>query len=215
MLDNLRKKIETNIEVEDLIELAVKKQYKAIPILDKAIIEKEWEDHITAATTKKVPLKTWALVVMSYLEKGCTGLKRYTDTTNGSYLETSRFVISVLQEIKCEETLKNLIFLFSDLIDDPSIDKNLSDKLISAINFLLSFKPYLNIDSEVQVVLRRFVLKYLSLYGDAVKDRATAFCALRGVGNLESIDIIKSYPKLTEPYKGLEGMVIKVIKSRN
>jgi hypothetical protein len=57
--------------------------------------------------------------------------------------------------------------------------------------------------------------KYLVLYGRERDDKYTAFCALRGVGNLDSIELIKSYPKLTDAYKGVEGIVIKAIKTRN
>ena len=215
MLDNLRKKIETNIEVEDLVALAVKNEVGAVPILKKAIDEKKWEDHITAATTKKVPLKTWSLVVIAYLESSYAGLEKYVYSDDGEYSETAHFVLSVLDDINSKDTVKSLISIFYKVIQDPSVDRYLSNKVAITINRLLSFKPYLCIDVEEKEILRDFLVKYLSLYGDDYKDRASAFCALRGVGDLESIDIIKSYPKLKEPYKGLENMVIKVIKSKN
>lgn len=215
MFENLRKKIENNIEVEDLVELAVKNEVGAVPILKKAIEEKKWEDYKTTLKTKKVPLKTWSLVVIAYLESGYVGLKKYVYSDDGRYKETADFVLSVLDDIKSKDTVKSMISLFYKVIQDPSVDRHLSNKVVSTINRLLSFKPYLNIDVEDKEILRVFLVKYLSLYGEDYKDRSSAFCALRGVGDLGSIDIIKSYPKLKEPYKGLENMVIKVIKSRN
>ena len=195
--------------------LAVKNEVGAVPILKKAIEEKKWEDYITAIKTKKVPLKTWSLVVIAYLESSYAGLEKYVYSDDGEYIETADFVLSVLDDIKSKDTVKSMISIFYKVIQDPSVDRYLSNKVAITINRLLSFKPYLSINVEDKEILRGFLVKYLSLYGSDYKDRSSAFCALRGVGNLESIDIIKSYPKLKEPYKGLESMVIKVIKSKN
>ena len=44
--------------------------------------------------------------------------------------------------------------------------------------------------------------------------KATVYCALRGVGNQESIDLISSQKKLSGAWSGTETAVIKTIKKR-
>lgn len=216
MFNELKQKAENHLlEVEDLIELAVAKNTDAIPFLREATEEYQWDDVVAAKTSNKVPLATWAAVVIAYLEGGHDALKQYVSSESGEYLETSRFVIGVLDDIKSAETVKGIIVLFDKLILSPDIDRELSKKLASAINLLLSFPPMIQIDDTDKIALRGFIHKFLSLYGSEDSYRYTAFCALRGVGDLASIETIKSYPKLTGSYKGVESIVIKAIKARN
>ncbi|GAB3476824.1 hypothetical protein [Marinomonas epiphytica] len=216
MFNELKKKAENHLlEVEDLIELAVAKNTDAIPFLREATEVYQWDDVVAAKTSNKVPLATWATVVVAYLEGGFDGLKQYVSSDSGEYLETSEFVLAVLDDIKSKETIKGIITLFDELIKKPEINYSLSLKLVDAINLLLSFPPLIEIDSKDKNTLGAFVHKFLSLYGEKDSSRCAAFCALRGVGDLASIETIKSYPKLTGSYKGVESIVIKAIKARN
>ena len=216
MFDELKIKAENHLlEVEDLVDLAVTKNTDAIPFLKQAIEEYQWDDVAAAKTSNKVPLATWAAVVLAYLEDGHDGLKRYVSSETGEYLDTSQFVLAVLNDIKSKDNIKGIIGLFAHLIEKPETSYLLSLKLADAVNLLLSFPPLMEIDNEDKEILRTFVYRFLSLYGEEESSRCAAFCALRGVGNLDSIKRIKSYPKLTGPYKGTESIVVKAIKSRN
>ncbi|WP_070971800.1 hypothetical protein [Vibrio sonorensis] len=211
MFDELKLKAENHLlEVEDLVDLAVAKNTDAIPFLKQAIDDYQWDDVVAAKTSNKVPLATWATVVVAYLEEGYDGLKRYVCSETGEYLSTSEFVLALLGVIKNKETIKGIIELFGNLINKPEISYLLSLKLVSAVNRLLSFPPLMEIDNEDKEVLRTFVYRFLSLYGEEENPRCTGFCALRGVGDLDSIKKIKSYPKLSGPYEGTESIVIKL-----
>lgn len=216
MFHELKIKAENHLlEVEDLIELAVAKNIDAISFLKEATEEYQWDDVVTAKTSNKVPLATWAAVVIAYLEGGCDALKQYVTSESGGYLETSRFVLAILSDIKSKETIIGIITLFGELIKTPENDHSLSLKLVDTINLLLSFPPLIKIDDKDKDTLNAFVHRFLSLYGTQESSRCAAFCALRGVGDLASIEVIKSYPKLTGSYKGVESIVIKAIKARN
>lgn len=136
----------------------------------------------------------------------------YSDS--GDYLETARFVIAILDDIKTKDSVESLIKLFINLIDNPSLSSELSNKLISAFNLLLSFSKEIELEASDELLIREFVYKYLELYGEIESNRSSAFCALRGVGDIESITKINSYAKLTGSFKGVEKVVIKAIKSR-
>ena len=216
MFDELKIKAENHLlEVEDLVDLAVAKNTDVIPFLKQAIEEYQWEDVVAAKTSNKVPLATWATVVIAYLEGGCEGLKRYVYPEKGKYFDTSEFVLAVLDDIKDKDTIKGIIELFGSLIKKPEISYSLSLKLVNAVNRLLSFPPLVEIDNADKEILRTFVYRFLSLYGEEENPRCSAFCALRGVGDIDSIKKIKSYPKLTGSYKGTESIVVNAIKSRN
>lgn len=215
MIDSLRKKILNNdFNVEDIVQFAVDGDLNGIPFLNKAMDEFSWKEVGEADKLKLPPFKTWALIVISYLEDGFTGLKNYVYSDSGDYLETARFVIAILDDIKTKDSVESLIKLFINLIDNPSLSSELSNKLISAFNLLLSFSKEIELEASDELLIREFVYKYLELYGEIESNRSSAFCALRGVGDIESITKINSYAKLTGSFKGVEKVVIKAIKSR-
>ncbi len=216
VIDELKRKVESNsLEVEDIIDLAVANNKDSIDFLKNSIKDYQWEDFLEAKRSNKVPLATWSSIVIAYLEGGYKSLKRYVISESGDYLDTSRFVIGVLENIKSRETIKEIINLFGELLLSPNIDYELSKKLIKAINLLMSFPPAVEVDDKDKRILRFFIHKFLSFYGDEDGCRYIALCALRGVGNSNSIEIIESYPKLTGSYKGVENVVIKAIKQKN
>ncbi len=182
MLNYLTNKIENNLlEVEDLIDLAINSKEEAVPILKDSINRYGWDDIESSEETKKVPLATWSLVIIAYLEGGYDGLKKYVISDGGEYINTARFVLAVLSEIRNKDTIKSIIRLFDSLIESPEINQVLAKKVISSINSLLSFPPFINIDNDDRELLRNFMHKYLVLYGTERDDKYTTFCALRGL----------------------------------
>jgi hypothetical protein len=215
MPEDLRNKIVNNdFNVEDIVQFAVSGDISGIEFLNKSIEEFSWKAIGDNDLQDHPPFKTWALIVICYLESGFSGLKNYVFSDAGAYLETSRFVISVLDDIQTEESVRCLMNLFKDLIDNPTKNHELSIKLISAFNLLLSFSKAIKLESSEKTIIRNFIYKYLDSYNDVEGNRSSAFCALRAVGDLDSIVKIKTYPKLTGAYKGVESIVIKAIKSR-
>ena len=215
MFEYLREKIEKNeFNVEDIVKFAVDYNVDGISFLSSSIEEFSWKGIEDENDENVPPYKTWALIVISYLESGFLGLDKYVTSEEGGYLDTATFVIAILDDIKTSESVECLVNLFGEIIENPAKNHELSRILIKAFNIILSFSKDINLKASDKIVIREFIYKYLALFGSVDSDRASAFCALRGVGDNESIKKIKNYPKLGNPYKGIEKIIIKEIKAR-
>lgn len=86
-------------------------------------------------------------------------------------------------------------------------------QLATAFNLILSFDGAPQIGLPTSKALRNFLHECLALELSP-SDLCVVVCALRGVGNEDSIAKIKKLPVFTYPYEGLEREVIAKIRRR-
>lgn len=151
--------------------------------------------------------RIWALVVEEYLRGGAENLKKLA---NKGY---ARFVIALLENLHSEESLSIMVDIFSSIIRNPRESKELSGRLVSAINIILSFPPVVEVDGKVEADLREFIHRYIDM-AESDQEYATAICALRSIGDESSIKLIKSKKKLSGSWSGTEKIVINKINSK-
>lgn len=213
-LDSLTKKAATNqLEVEDLISLAVSGDKSHADFIDILCAKYKWLDAESAQRESKVPLAAWAKVVVVYLREGYDGLAALVDTKSSGSVDNARFVISVLKELHTRESVELLIKVFNDLLNNPDLNNVLTGKLVTAFNLLLSFPPMLDIDKGSEKIIRSFLHKSIEL-NPSESELASIYCALRGVGDESSIDLIKKGIQLKSHWKGTEQLVTTKIRER-
>lgn len=191
------------LEVENLLDLALIGDAETANFLRD--LREEWvrqgEIGLYNAT-----FQSWALVVELYLRDGYSGLSSLSKGGG------AQFVISLLEHLHSEDSLKALMHLYSEVIDEPEVNVEISDKLVASLNSMLSFPPIIDVDIASKDCLRGFIHRYMGFVIDDGK-YATAMCALRSIGDETSIDLIKSKKPLTGSWSGTEKMVIKSIKN--
>jgi hypothetical protein len=204
------KAAKNDVEVEHLTEFAILGDVRAIPVIREIQDKYGWSSSNQADGAHVVPLARWADVVCTYIEGGCDALVAYA---RGPDSESTHFAIQILGDVKSEACVLALADLSEDIIKD--LPARLKDglKLADAINFTLSFKspPYVN----PETIRRLYTFLHILLQQDLNEpQRGIVVCALRGVGNEESIHLIRKLPCFTGPWAGLESLACKAIRKR-
>lgn len=205
-----RKAAADTVEVEDLTAFALLNEVCAASVIRELQVEFAWPRTNRVRGVHVVPLGRWAEVVCLYLEGGCDALTAYA---RSSEPESFNFAVSVLSEVKTSACVVALAELAADV--SRALPKRKKDglKLSEAINLTLSFKNPPPVRPKTTRELRTFLH---SLLGKRLTETESAWvvCALRGVGDEESIRLISALPKFKSPWLGLELMACKAIKKR-
>jgi hypothetical protein len=205
-----RKAAADDVEVEHLTAFAAAGDARAVPVIRELQREHGWPHSNRQGKSLVVPLGRWADVVCVYLEGGCDALVAYARRREPDSFD---FAASVLEELKSAAAVGAMAELARGLV--KRLPERLGDgvRLASAINLALSFKKPPAMDPVTCGELRSFLHRLLSneLPQEA---RASVVCALRGVGDEESIRIIDGLPKFHGPWAGLEAIASKAIRKR-
>lgn len=205
----LRRKSATNrLEAEDLLRVAVRGDAADAPFLRELDREHNWPRKGKGI----VPLGLWNDTVCCFLERGYDGLVELATAraTRSRYLE---FCTAVLEQLKTPQSIDTLIEIGGSAMRSPGEDLSLSLLITDAFNLILSFHKAPEIDSEVASKIRQFLHKMLRL--DLVEDqRASVVCALRGVGDEESLVLMQELAELEYPYRGTKTSAIRMIQKR-
>lgn len=199
-----------DVEVEHLTEFAVLGDARAVPVIRELQAKHNWPHSNRVGDVHVAPLARWAEVVCTYLEGGCDALVNYARRTKP---ESLAFAVSVLGEVKSAECVLALAELSEDV--DGVSPERLKDglKLADAINLTLSFKNPPPIYPETAEQLRTFLHTLLG-QDLSESERVRVVCALRGVGNEESIRLIGTVPKFIGTWTGLDSLACKAIRKR-
>ena len=198
------------LEVEHLIELAVIGDQTAVPTIRELQREYQWPRTNFIANARAVPLGRWAEVVCDYLDGGCEALVAYAKRPED---DAFHFAVSVLGEIKSPEAVQALVDLASDA--PILLPERLNDRLSlsDAINLTLSFSSAPPVSPQDAICLRSFLHELLAEC-QTESECARVVCALRGVGDLGSFELIAKLPKFGKPWEGLEMSACKAIRKR-
>jgi hypothetical protein len=204
------KAAKNELEVEHLIEMAALGDVRAIPVIRELQAKHGWTRSNQPGAAHLVPLARWAEVVCAYLEGGCDAL---VTSARQPEPDSLYFALAVLQEVKSSAAALALAELAFDI--EGSLSKRAADglKLADAINLTLSFKNSPQVYPDTAKKLRTF-LHALLARSLSEPEMARVVCALRGVGNEDSIRLIGSLPKFNGAWSGLETSACKAIRNR-
>jgi hypothetical protein len=197
------------VEVEHLSGLAVLGDASVVPTIRELQERHAWPRENRQGNAHVVPLGRWAEVVCAYLEGGADALVAYAqrDEPKSFY-----FAVSILSELKSAAVLA-----LAELA--AKVERELRWRILDAvtlaeaINLAMSFKGTPAIYERTATELREFLHALLRQELNHIQ-RATAVCALRGVGDESSVELIRAMPPFAGPWSGLESTAIKAIRKR-
>jgi hypothetical protein len=199
----LRRKARRNaLEVEDVLKVACIGAPPDAETLRALAAELDWSRGVGGAGND-VPLGLWADVACTFLEKGYEGL----DTLSQDEPMVP-FCLGLLERLKtpaCFELLNRLA---------ERVEKHETRmKVASTINLVCSFDGAPLLSPVTEESVRRW-LHGLLVAARSPHEQAVVVCALRGVGDTESIDRIRRLPPFAEPWKHIEKTSARAIKKR-
>jgi hypothetical protein len=208
-----RKAASNALEVEHLLSLARDADASVAPVLRELSARHGWSSSEWVGKKRVVPLGRWAEVVSEYLERGHSGV---VAMAKGRRTRETHAVmcIDLLSELHTPESVEALIRIGKPVWRDPTEDVELALALANAFNLLLSFKHAPAIPDATRSSIRGFLHRLLELDLDD-SQRASCVCALRGVGDARSLDVIRALPPFEHPWAGLENLAIRQITRRN
>ena len=197
------------IEVEDILKLVKKIQPRSInDDLNelKLQISTDYDEEVSILFNK------WIDIVSIFFEKSYNGLIEIA-LQNKNF---APFAISVLEETKTSEGLKSLIEIIrNSKLKDNDGYKSILDS-IAAINMMISFDDDIFIDPEDSESTKNLIHDFLKFNKENIfneGDVVVAYCALRKIGDSETIKLIKNMPTLMESQNmGIDSTVMKQIE---
>jgi hypothetical protein len=204
-----RKAADNSLEVEHLLKVAAIGDAADAQFLRALKGEHGWSDTGREGRKLVVPFGRWADTVCRFLEDGYAGLVRLAEESAGA----AEFCIGVLEEVRTPESVSTLLAIAGPVIARPEADIPLAVRVAGGLNRVLSFKGGPVIDPAAERRAREFLHRLLSVELSEVQ-RASAVCALRGVGNTASADLIAGLPPFKGCWAGLEGATVRQIKQR-
>jgi predicted transcriptional regulator len=211
MKDALIQKAEKHeLEVEDIINLSATRDPEVSILLQEIKEMMNWPTTRIENENGSItpPMGMWADVATEYILNGYDGLYELAQDE-----QKVSFVISFLEEYKTTESVAVLLKI-SDLYSaNISLHKNTLIDIVSGLNLLLSFPGAPEIEELTCQKARELIHKVLNVC-ESQAEYSTTICALRGVGNEDSIKLIAKVPKLVDAWSGTESLVKKAIKKR-
>ena len=212
ILDQLLIKEKKNeLEVEDILDLVKTGDPTLIPGLQELKLRIAKTDTFSVLS---IPFDRWIDVVCEFLEHGYAGPVEIAK--KDKYLAT--FAISALEASKTREGFVSILNILNSCNLEDSVGYKNAGKCISGINLMISFDDDVKFSKEEADLARLLVHNYLNfIMGKSFSEGelVVAYCALRKLGNHESIQIIKKMPPLQKSHNsGIDKMVLTAIRKR-
>jgi len=198
------------VEVEHLSALAVIGDAKAVPVVRELHERYAWPRDNREGDKHVVPLGRWAEVVCAYLAGGTDALVAYARREEP---KSFYFAVSILRELKSAASVLAFAELATEVERNPRAHIEDAVELADAINLALSFKGAPVVYEQAAGELRSFLHAVLRQELSEAQ-RAAVVCALRGVGDKSSVELIGRMPAFVAPWNGLESTAIKTIRKR-
>ena len=182
-----RKAADNSLEVEHLLRVAAIGNAVDAPFL-RASAEHGWSDTGYEDPNLAVPFSRWVDTVCRFLEDGHAGIVRLA----GESPRDAEFCIGLLEEMPTAESVSSLLAIGKRLVEPPDANPELAVRLANAFNILLSFKGAPTVALAIEGEIREFLHRLLATNLNEAQ-RASAVCALRGVGDADSVDSSAAY----------------------
>lgn len=207
----LNKAKKHDLNVEDIIEISHSRSPDMVKILLDIKKELGWISESILHDNGNItpPMGMWVDAACIFIRDGYKGLIDFSKKTN-----QAEFAIAFLQEYKTVESVSSLLSIGLYYLGEPEKNKEILIKITGALNLILSFSGAPNIDEADCEQARVIIHKCLSLCTNQ-SEIGSVICALRGVGNEESIKLISALPKLENEWEGTEKIVTKAIRKRS
>lgn len=198
-----------SLEVKHLLKLAVDGDPAAVPLLRQMKIENGWNKVAWSDESCVIPSGPWVDAICCYLERGYRGL--IDDARDNR--DATDFCLGVLEGLSTPESVAAMMEIGGELIAHPSYDRRTAVRLADAINQILSFKDAPPIDEYQRIRLRDFLHHLLSLEL-TIEEKTSCICALRGVGDEESLELLKSLEHMPRGWEFVVRSVFRAIRKR-
>jgi hypothetical protein len=206
-----RRAAKNTVEVEHLTAFAVLGDPCAAPVIRELAEQYRWSRSGLDDDGALIgPMGRWAEVICAYLEDGASALVRYARRREA---KSFHFAVAVLGDLKTTDAVAAMAQLTDDVAKE--LPERLQDgvELAASLNLTLSFKDPPEVDPRTTKRLRLFLHSLLPLKL-SVPQRATVVCALRGVGDDESLRLIGDLPTFAGAWAGTSELVCRVIAKR-
>lgn len=152
----------------------------------------------------RVPLATWATVVIRYCVDGYQGL---IDLSKDEHY--FGFVLGLLESLNSTQALEATIDIGKSVLQSPMNNPERSCEVAGVIGLIARNKDTLPKCETVRRFLHQ-ILKQSSDEGHI----GVALCALRYYGDETSLSIIEQLSPLLFPWEGIEAKVVRAIRKR-
>jgi hypothetical protein len=182
------------LEVEHLLRAAKSGTPGFAAQLDALSREMGWPTEIPDGdTSDTIPIcfGAWARVVSMYARGGFDGLRSIA--LEHGYLD---LVLALAEELRTPAALAFVLAVGADLLAQPDADFHRSTALASTLNILLRLPSLAVFLGPDQASLVREFLHTLARRAPSDNVRGTAYCALRYVGDAETLRLLEALPRL-------------------
>ena len=212
LIENIRKKefLGKEVNVEDILPL-VKIGDTSI-CYDLLTLKDAFHWSEIGNTENQVPLGSWADIICVYFRLGYKGLKD-TSIENIQFLGIT---LGVLEELKTLEAFNSVADLL-EYYTRKDVNTQAAYQCIMTINQMVSFDEEIDVNTQREAT-KKSIMEFIELVASSNVDEDEkyiigAYCALRRVGDSDTIDMLKKRPQLKSVGGlGLEQIVIKAIK---
>lgn len=166
----------------------------------------------------------WTVVICTFLREGLDGVVALACDPPISLATLRTFAVGLLYSLRSPEAVaaaaRIIRFHLGALSKAPPKDRGWGDeretlaKAVHAANLLLFPKTGVVITKEVEEELREALHAILAVPLLTENELSGVYCALRWVGNEESLELIAQRPLLEAPWEGIEKSVRTQIRKR-
>lgn len=199
----LRRKARTNaLEVEDLLKYACIGGAKDAETLRGLATELDWSRGPGGAGNE-VPFGNWSDVACAYLEAGYPGVEAFAQDER-----LLPYCLGLLSELKSPDGVELLNRL---AVRYPASEHRM--EIASSLNLVCSFDGAPDLPVDVRNTARAWLHNLLDTTTSS-HERAIVACALRGIGDEESIERLRQLPRFASPWEETQNLCIHAIEKR-
>ncbi|MBK9029781.1 MAG: hypothetical protein IPL61_00305 [Myxococcales bacterium] len=198
-----RKTVTRDVEVEDLLEVARLGSRADAAGLRALAAEHRWSRG-RGGHGRRPPLGRWADVVCAFLERGAPGLDAMRRRPGGL-----AFCCGLLARVQTPASVAWLARAGARAATRAD-----ARAIADALNLICSFKAAPVLPPAAAALARRFLHRQLTR-DPSPHARASAICALRGIGDHTSLPLIAAAPPLPAIYRGVDRLAVRAITKRS
>lgn len=209
-ISTLRKKArDGSLEVEHLLQAAVERQPGLSEELTRLSSTHDWKVQGPQPDgTLVVPFPKWAAVASAYASHQFAGLSVLAKEP-----ENISFVLGLLEQIHTSESVSFLLDICNRCKTDLAEFEEIAFSVASTFNLLLSFKQAAPVTNLQARAIQEFLCALYPL-AKSEPNRAVVLLALRGIGDRDAIQFIKSASNFGEPWSGTKELVLHAVRKR-
>jgi hypothetical protein len=189
------------IEVEDVLAVAKKGERCDAASLRALAASGNWK-RVTESSPGEVPLRSWTDAVALYLEAGVGAVEQWVHQRSDEFA----FVVGVLEAVASPESTAAVLRLCASAEADAAEFA----ATLGTLNLLLTFNLKSVPDQLAQdsrVFLHNVVRRH-----QANEVLAQAYCALRRVGDSETVALLEHQPDLSPPWESIRRAALRRIR---